>query len=146
MGSCLVYGLAALLLLYWDKTERLGVMLGLLMVGMVTLFLIVVASMGLDWAKYEVAVTSAAKTRYNIVIPIRLVWGFIPNIPAKTEHSAEPADIIIRLVSTTLHSTPHHTNWSTHNIQYTPQIWQNFDSLTSQKTDILGHHPPHPVY
>ena len=46
-----MYGVAALLLLYWDKTERLGVMLGLLMVGMVTLFLIVVASMGLDWAK-----------------------------------------------------------------------------------------------
>ena len=118
MGSCLVYGVAALLLLYWDKTERLGVMLGLLMVGMVTLFLIVVASMGLDWAKYEVAVTSAAKTRYNIVIPIRLVWGFIPNIPAKTEHSAEPADIIIRLVSTTttLHTiqTGQHTIYSIH--------------------------------
>ena len=112
-----MYGVAALLLLYWDKTERLGVMLGLLMVGMVTLFLIVVASMGLDWAKYEVAVTSAAKTRYNIVIPIRLVWGFIPNIPAKTEHSAEPADIIIRLVSTTttLHSTP----YKLANTQYT---------------------------
>ena len=104
-----MYGVAALLLLYWDKTERLGVMLGLLMVGMVTLFLIVVANMGLGWAKYEIAVTSAARTRYNIVIPIRLVWGFIPNIPAKTEHSAEPADIIIRLVSTTttLHSTPY---------------------------------------
>ena len=55
-----MYGVAALLLLYWDKTERLGVMLGLLMVGMVTLFLIVVASMGLDWAKYEVAVSTAA--------------------------------------------------------------------------------------
>ena len=46
-----MYGVAALALLYSDKTERLGVMLGLLMVGMVTLFLIVVASMGLDWAK-----------------------------------------------------------------------------------------------
>ena len=31
----------------------------------------------------------------------RLAWGFIPNFPAKTEVSAEPADIIISLVSTT---------------------------------------------
>ena len=51
LGSCGVYALAALLLLYWDKTDKLGVMLGLLMMGMVTLFLIVVVCMGLDWSK-----------------------------------------------------------------------------------------------
>ena len=137
-----MYGVAALLLLYWDKTERLGVMLGLLMVGMVTLFLIVVASMGLDWAKYEVAVTTAAKTRYNIVIPIRLVWGFIPNIPAKTEHSAEPADIIIRLVSTT--TTLHTIQTGQHTI-YTADLasfW--FIILTTRAHPLTSsrHHPP----
>ena len=61
----------ALILLYWDKTDKLGIMLGkiifygtpcsyciklsspgLLMMGMVTLFLIVVACMGIDWVKY----------------------------------------------------------------------------------------------
>ena len=51
LSSCGVYAVAALLLLYWDKTDRLGIMLGLLMMGMVTLFLIVVACMGLDWSK-----------------------------------------------------------------------------------------------
>ena len=51
LGSCGVYAVGALLLLYWDKTDKLGVMLGLLMMGMVTLFLIVVACMGLDWTK-----------------------------------------------------------------------------------------------
>jgi len=81
IGSCVVYAIAALILLYWDKTDKLGIMLGLLMMGMVTLFLIVVSYMGIDW--------------------IKLLWGFIPNFPAKTEHSAEPADIIISLVSTT---------------------------------------------
>ena len=31
----------------------------------------------------------------------RFLWGLLPNIPAKSESSAEPADIIISLVSTT---------------------------------------------
>ena len=51
LGSCAVYSIAAMILLYWDKTEKLGMMLGMLMMGMVTLFLIVVACMGIDWIK-----------------------------------------------------------------------------------------------
>ena len=51
VGSCVTYAVLALALLYWDKTDKLGIMLGFLMMGMVTLFLIVVASMGLDWTK-----------------------------------------------------------------------------------------------
>ena len=43
--------MVALILLVWDKTDKLGIMLGLLMMGMVSLFLIVVACMGLDWSK-----------------------------------------------------------------------------------------------
>jgi len=81
VGSCLVYAVIVLLLLYWDKTDKLGIMLGFLMIGMVTLFLVVVASMGMDWTKF--------------------LWGLIPNLPPKTATSAEPADIIISLVSTT---------------------------------------------
>ena len=46
-----MYSIAAMILLYWDKTEKLGIMLGMLMMGMVTLFLIVVACMGIDWIK-----------------------------------------------------------------------------------------------
>lgn len=52
IGSCVVYAIAALILLYWDKTDKLGIMLGLLMMGMVTLFLIVVSYMGIDWIKW----------------------------------------------------------------------------------------------
>merc|ERR1719232_89941 len=81
VGSCLVYAVIVLLLLYWDKTDKLGIMLGFLMIGMVTLFLVVVVSMGMDWSKF--------------------LWGLIPNLPPKTATSAEPADIIISLVSTT---------------------------------------------
>eukprot|EP00092_Neocalanus_flemingeri_P003800 GFUD01004093.1.p1 GENE.GFUD01004093.1~~GFUD01004093.1.p1 ORF type:complete len:552 (-),score=122.95 GFUD01004093.1:17-1672(-) len=81
VGSCLVYAILALGLLYWDKTDKLGIMLGLLMIGMVTLFLVVVVYMGMEWTKF--------------------LWGLLPNLPAKTESSAEPADIIISLVSTT---------------------------------------------
>ena len=51
IGSCVLYAVMALILLTWDKTDRLGIMLGLLMIGMVSLFLIVVACMGLDWTK-----------------------------------------------------------------------------------------------
>ena len=51
IGSCVLYAVAALILLVWDKTDKLGIMLGLLMMGMVSLFLIVVACMGLDWTK-----------------------------------------------------------------------------------------------
>ena len=51
IGSCVLYAVMALILLTWDKTDKLGIMLGLLMIGMVSLFLIVVACMGLDWTK-----------------------------------------------------------------------------------------------
>ena len=51
IGSCVLYAVLALILLVWDKTDKLGIMLGLLMMGMVSLFLIVVACMGLDWSK-----------------------------------------------------------------------------------------------
>ena len=51
IGSCVLYAVLALVLLVWDKTDKLGIMLGLLMMGMVSLFLIVVACMGLDWSK-----------------------------------------------------------------------------------------------
>merc|ERR1711892_1176190 len=44
-------------------------------------FMVVVVSMGMDWTKF--------------------LWGLLPNLPQKTETSAEPADIIISLVSTT---------------------------------------------
>ena len=46
-----MYAVLALILLVWDKTDKLGIMLGLLMIGMVSLFLIVVACMGLDLSK-----------------------------------------------------------------------------------------------
>ena len=51
IGSCVLYAVLALILLVWDKTDKLGIMLGLLMMGMVSLFLIVVACMGLDLSK-----------------------------------------------------------------------------------------------
>ena len=51
IGSCLVYAVIVMALLYWDKTDKLGIMLGILMIGMVTLFLVVVISMGMDWTK-----------------------------------------------------------------------------------------------
>eukprot|EP00092_Neocalanus_flemingeri_P040918 GFUD01044552.1.p1 GENE.GFUD01044552.1~~GFUD01044552.1.p1 ORF type:complete len:508 (+),score=112.68 GFUD01044552.1:183-1706(+) len=81
VGCCIVYAVIVLALLYWDKTDTLGVFLGFVMLGMVTLFLIVVVFMGLDWTKFG--------------------WGLLPNLPEKTETSAEPADIIISLVGTT---------------------------------------------
>merc|ERR1712001_611690 len=51
------------------------------MMGMIILFIIVVALMGADWTKFA--------------------WGLLPNYPEKTADSAEPADIIISLVGTT---------------------------------------------
>ena len=52
VGCCLAYAIIVLTLLYLDKTDMLGVGLGVVMVGMVTLFLVVVALMGMDWKKY----------------------------------------------------------------------------------------------
>jgi len=80
--SCIAYAVAALALLYMDKVDHLGMFLGVVMMGMVALFLVVVLIMGLDL--YELAM------------------GLIPNLPAKKfETSAEPTDIILSLVGTT---------------------------------------------
>ena len=51
VGSCVAYAVIVLLLLYWDKTEMLAICLGMVMMGMVTLFLSVVFYMGMDWQK-----------------------------------------------------------------------------------------------
>ena len=69
------------MLLYWDKTDKLGVFLGIVMIGMAVLFLIVVIKMGVDWES--------------------LGTGFLPNIPDKRENAAEPTDMVLSLVSTT---------------------------------------------
>jgi len=80
--SCIAYAVAALALLYMDKVDHLGMFLGVVMMGMVALFLVVVLIMGLDL--YELAM------------------GLIPNLPPKKfETSAEPTDIILSLVGTT---------------------------------------------
>ena len=49
VGCCVAYAVVVLALLYWDKTEWLGVFLGIMMIGMVALFLVVVVFMGLDF-------------------------------------------------------------------------------------------------
>ena len=52
VGGCLAYAAVVLALLYKDKTNVLGVFLGVIMMGMVSLFLTVVFIMGVDWEKY----------------------------------------------------------------------------------------------
>ena len=81
VACCVGYAVIVLALLYWDKTDILGVFLGIVLVGMAVLFFIVVVKMDVDWAG--------------------LGWGFIPNIPDRRENAAEPTDLIISLVSTT---------------------------------------------
>ena len=78
---CIGYAVIVIGLLYWDKTDKLGVLLGVVMIGMATLFLIVVIKMDVDWPS--------------------LGKGFIPNIPEKRENAAEPTDMVLSLVSTT---------------------------------------------
>ena len=51
VGCCLAYAVIVLLLLYKDKTDILGIFLGFIMMGMIILFIIVVALMGSDWTK-----------------------------------------------------------------------------------------------
>ena len=51
VGGCFAYAIVVLALLYKDKTNILGVVLGFIMMGMVTLFLTVVGIMGVDWTK-----------------------------------------------------------------------------------------------
>ena len=48
VGCCAAYAVVVLLLLYWDKVDMLGMLLGIMMMCMVVLFLVVVACMGLD--------------------------------------------------------------------------------------------------
>jgi len=82
VAACTAYAVAALALLYMDKVDMLGMFLGVVMMGMVALFLVVVLIMGLD--------------------PHELAMGLVPNLPAKKfETSAEPTDIILSLVGTT---------------------------------------------
>ena len=81
VGCCLAYAVIVLALLYTDKTDALGIFLGFIMMTMIVLFIIVVCLLDIDWNKFA--------------------WGLLPNYPEKTEHSAEPADIIVSLVGTT---------------------------------------------
>jgi len=84
VGACLAYAVVVLSLLYWDKTDKLGVLLGLVMMSMVTLFLIVVIQMGLQ----------------GKVDGTAFAWGLLPNLPPRGD-GVDPADIIISLVGTT---------------------------------------------
>lgn len=82
VGFCIFYGIIVLALLFWDKVDSLGMVLGFIMMGMVILFLVVVSFMDIDGKQ--------------------LGWGFIPSIPAKGGNdAAEPTDIILSLVGTT---------------------------------------------
>ena len=72
-------------LLFFDKTENLGVFLGVVMMAMVALFLIVVVKIGL-----------AGK-----IDPSKFGWGFLPNFPLTTGDADETANIIVSLVGTT---------------------------------------------
>eukprot|EP00088_Acartia_fossae_P052510 TRINITY_DN5933_c0_g1_i2.p1 TRINITY_DN5933_c0_g1~~TRINITY_DN5933_c0_g1_i2.p1 ORF type:complete len:522 (-),score=114.63 TRINITY_DN5933_c0_g1_i2:342-1907(-) len=81
VGYCLLYAAVVITLLVADKTEMLGIFLGIVMMAMVALFLCVVVYM-------------------DINLP-NLGRGFLPNIPAKAASAAEPTDIIISLVGTT---------------------------------------------
>jgi len=82
VGTCLAYALVVMSLLWLDKTELLGVLLGIVMCGMVGLFFVVVAKM-------------------NLLSIKGVALGLIPNIPPKRGEGAEPADLVISLVSTT---------------------------------------------
>jgi hypothetical protein len=48
VGTCVAYAVVVLVLLWFDKTEKLGIFLGIVMLAMVTLFLVVVIKMGID--------------------------------------------------------------------------------------------------
>ena len=81
VGMCLLYTALVLVLLWLEKTEKLGVFLGLVLVGMTIMFLVVVVQMGVEWEQFG--------------------RGFIPNIPDKREGRTEPTDMILALVGTT---------------------------------------------
>ena len=48
VGTCVAYAVVVLALLWFDKTENLGIFLGIVMLCMVTLFMVVVIKMGID--------------------------------------------------------------------------------------------------
>ena len=73
--GCAVYAIVVMTLLYFDKTERLGQGLGVLMVVMIILFLVIVCITGFD--------------------PLEFFHGFIPTFPANS------ANLILSLVGTT---------------------------------------------
>lgn len=51
IGGCFVHAFVTLALLYKDKTDTIGVFLGVILMGMVMLFLTVVSIMGVNWEK-----------------------------------------------------------------------------------------------
>ena len=51
VSCCVAYAVLVLALLYWDKVDSLGVVLGMMMMCMVCLFLVVVIIMGLDFGE-----------------------------------------------------------------------------------------------
>lgn len=81
IGFCVIYAVVVIALLVADKTEMLGIFLGLVMMAMVGLFLSVVTQLDINLSN--------------------LGFGFLPNLPEKSENAAQPTDIIISLVGTT---------------------------------------------
>ena len=47
IGCSIAYAVIVLTLLFWDKTDKLGIFLGMVMMGMVALFLVVVVKIGI---------------------------------------------------------------------------------------------------
>jgi len=82
VATCLGYATVVLGLLWFDKTETLGIFLGFTMMGMVGLFLVVVVKM-------------------DLLTLGGTLTGFVPNIPDKAANGAEPTDLILSLVGTT---------------------------------------------
>jgi len=52
VGCCIAYGVVVLAILFADKVDSLGIGLGIVMIGMVTLFLVVVVKLGLDGRRF----------------------------------------------------------------------------------------------
>lgn len=52
VGCCIGYGIVVLAFLFADRVDSLGIGLGLVMIGMVTLFLVVVSKLGLDGERF----------------------------------------------------------------------------------------------
>ena len=63
VGTCVAYAVVVLVLLWFDATERLGIFLGIVMLGMVSLFLVVVIKMGIDFERYVLSRQSTQGTQ-----------------------------------------------------------------------------------